>query len=169
MPVAGTRTGGFMPPGAVPMGKQEGRNPVLGLSPAAPTSPGAPGSKQELIPLGPPPLPAQQFCAQLSDTRSAPAGARGSAQHLSHRFGTKSLRELAPPDSLSPPYLTPTESPPALPSSQLTQISTIPKPQGITPNPIKHRCAPGCPKSQMFTSRPPLPPPTRKRQLWGED
>lgn len=73
---------------------------------AAPTSPGAPGGHQELSPAGPPPLPweqRQQLRAQLSDTRSAPAAtrsrrARSSTQHLSHCFGTKSLRELAPPD-----------------------------------------------------------------------
>lgn len=158
------------------MGKKEVRNSAFGPSPAPPECSShetwCPQEHPGAHPTGTPTPPTGAGRRHNSSVLSCltpgqhllPHRAHSLTQHLTHCFGTKSIQELAPPNSPSP-YLTPTESPPALPSPQLTQSSTVPKPQGITPNPITHRCAPGRPNSQMFTSH----PPTRKCQLWGED
>lgn len=104
---------------------------------------------------------AQQLRAQLSDTPGQhllPRCACSSSRHLCPCFGTKSLRELAPPDSrllLISHRRTRTESPPALPCSQLSQSPTVPKPQGGHTKPNKASPCPRPPQEPDVHLSPP--------------
>lgn len=80
---------------------------------AAPTARGDVGSTQDFTPPGPSPSRRSGWKiwrlrthpSDMPGCHPLPRRARGSIRHLRHCFGTKSLREPAPPNSLSPPYL----------------------------------------------------------------
>lgn len=142
------------------MEKQEARNPALGHSPARPLGP--PGAMRSSSHRDPHPsqhsssvfsclTPGQHLLVPAAQPSTCPI-VLGQSPFGNWRHPTPCLLLISQRLNLLLPRH---------PHNSL-KSSTVPKPQGTTPNPIKHRCTPGLPKNQMFTSHPPLPPPPNK-------
>lgn len=171
LPVAGTRTGGFVPSGAVPVGKQGARNPALGLSPAAPEcsshDPCGPQEQPGTHPTGTPTRPVGAGGRHSSSVLSClthqvstcchavPAAQAGTCALVLGQSPFGNWRHPTPRLLLISHRRTRTESPPALPCSQLSQSPTVPKPQGGHTKPNKASPCPRPPQEPDVHLSPP--------------